>query len=92
MAGIVVVGALRVANKSGVPMYDKRGRPLWRMPKPMKHVRHFACMAARRILLATGKIPQSGYRLVPVYRGEDLRVAKKRQYNVRRAKAGRWTN
>ena len=34
-------------NGVGVPAVDRRGRPLWNMPKPSGHVLHFKSAAAR---------------------------------------------
>lgn len=50
--GTVVLGATPVLtnNIAGVPVraYDKKGRPIWNMPKPSGHVIHFKSAFARQ--------------------------------------------
>jgi hypothetical protein len=96
----IVLGAQKVMNKAGMRMFDKKHRPVWKMPKPYAHVPHaIDCVAGLRYK-RTGE--RSGpdaqgvivdlFRMVPVYRGTDGYLHKKKTANNKRRAAGRWCN
>jgi len=66
---VVVPGARRALDDKNMPMFDKKHRPLWRMPKPAKYVQHFKS-AGMRLKFERGEITKAeATKTVPVYRG-----------------------
>lgn len=74
---IVIPGGSRVLEKAPPhrQQTDKKGRPIWNLPKPVAFAEHFRNAAARREFEA-GRLPrQAAVTLVPVLRGFDARTA-----------------
>jgi len=93
MSSTFMLGAEKVYDTSKaipMPAKDKKGRQLWKLPKPIRFEDHFK-NAAKARKVRTGEIElHEGIQSVPIYRGLDRRVymAMKRQYvvNLRREK------
>jgi len=66
---ICIPGASLVRDKNDMVVHDKRGRPLWNMPKPDHHVKHFNNAGARAAYDGGTIGIDEATHLVPVYRG-----------------------
>lgn len=72
----VIPGATKVTDDDGNQMFDHKGRPLWNLAKPIKHVTHFKNAGMRR-LYENGEITlRQATHQIPVYRGVGIDVAR----------------
>lgn len=69
-----VPGAVRERDKFGVPIPPNTGRPMWGMPKPYRHARHFKSAGARAKFERGEMTESEAMRTVPIYRGLDIRA------------------
>lgn len=82
LPGTVVPGAQRVVDRySGIPVYDKQGRAVWRMPRPKGTVRHAISAGS----LTRPKPGRPTHREVPVYRALSASLARHYRAQMRRA-------
>lgn len=90
----VVPGARRAVDKDGNPLFVKKGKkriPVWDMPEPIYHVRHFKSAGSRCLAESELGIDRDDNKLklmmspeqldkytdkVPVYRGLDASLAR----------------
>jgi len=69
MSKTVVPGARRATDDKGVPLFDKKHRPVWRMPKPASYAQHFKSAGMRR-KFERGEISEAeAKKAVPIFRG-----------------------
>lgn len=76
--GTFVPGATPAYDEKGAPVYDKKNRRVWHMPKIVKNVEHTFHSLERQISTKTGelrkvKVPRTV--LVPVYKGMSASMA-----------------
>jgi hypothetical protein len=76
--GTYVPGANPAYDDRGAPIYDKKGRRVWHMPKIVKNVEHKFHSLERQINTKTGKLRKTKVPrivLVPVYKGMSALMA-----------------
>ncbi len=94
--GTVTLGAARMRDRIGLPLFDLRGRPVWQMPKPIRHEPHWMNPKKRAEAEAAGLDRMTaGVKytiLVPIYRWLPTSVVNYMKNKLRRQKMGRWSN
>ena len=90
----IVLGARLPRDNLGRFETDKKGRPIWEMPKPIHYAPHWMNPKKKAEALSKGLDVMTagvGYTIhVPVYRGVDISVYKVMKNRARRQSMGRY--